>query len=258
MELDQIDPTLVTPDGIERALRFLPALLDPEATYGDDLAAKLVGPKEIEIGGGVLDDTEGALVEACYTANLVQSFDWMGWVEDNPTVAASPEFIGSADLRAIIALLTTHIRGDRFSTGHLLQAFRDGVIAEILLRLSQIHSGDRADAPHVAWRSAPNDQDVVEEHLKVQEDDMSVTVKAQLISWPAPYRPESIWVDAAVLPVGSSDRARDFATSRVLKSTKYFRICRECGERNAIGHMMSDKPGAICHGCAQRNHGVVF
>ena len=258
MELDQIDPTLVTPDGIDNVLRFLPELLAPEATYGDDLNAKLVGPQEIEIGGGGLDDEGIAFVEACYAANLVQSFDWMRWTEESPGIAGSAEFIGSADLRAIIALLTTHIRGCRFANGHLVEVFRDGLIAEILLRLSQIHSGDQPDEPHAAWRHAPNDRDVISQHLRFEEDRATVTIKVQLIRWPAPYEPDSTWVDAAVLPAGSGDRARDFATSRVLKSTKYFRICRECGERNAIGHLMSDKPGAICHGCAQRNHGVVF
>lgn len=99
---------------------------------------------------------------------------------------------------------------------------------------------------------------MIGQHLRFEEDGATVTIKVQLIHWPAPYEPESAWVDAAVLPAGSGDRARNFATSRVLNSAKYFRICRECGERNALGHMMSDKPGAICHGCAQRNHGVVF
>jgi hypothetical protein len=43
--------------------------------------------------------------------------------------------IESLDLEGIRKLLTTHIRGDRFSDGHLLKMLRSNTITKILERL---------------------------------------------------------------------------------------------------------------------------
>lgn len=61
------------PAETERVLRYLPAFLEPDRTFGQQVSAKMVGPREIESGGGRPGDVEQSFVEACYAEHLVQS-----------------------------------------------------------------------------------------------------------------------------------------------------------------------------------------
>ena len=48
-----------------------------------------------------------------------------------------------------------------------------------------------------------------------------------------------------------------FAALELISGRRHSRFvaCPECGERNPPEHRMGDN---ICHGCAQKNHGVIF
>lgn len=46
------------------------------------------------------------------------------------------------------------------------------------------------------------------------------------------------------------------SSQRVLETKRYFRVCKDCGERNPVGWMCTDM--GVCHECAERNHGIVF
>ncbi len=58
-------------------------------------------------------------------------------------------------------------------------------------------------------------------------------------TWPAPPSPEELVA----------------AQRDALEDTRYFQICRHCGERSNRGHMHDKK---ICQGCAQTHFGVVY
>jgi hypothetical protein len=71
---------------------------------------------------------------------FVVPFDWMAWLagpdgrayrEDRSRVASAP----AADL---VRLLTSIVRGDRFSEGELLGAFESGLLAAVARRARQL------------------------------------------------------------------------------------------------------------------------
>lgn len=87
-----------------------------------------------------LSDRVMEFVEACYQANLVQSFDWSAWAKKNADLAHEGKGIESADLDGIIRLVTAHIRADRFVEGHLLEILKSGLMRRIVERLQEISS----------------------------------------------------------------------------------------------------------------------
>jgi hypothetical protein len=64
----------------------------------------------------------------------------MAWSKENSDLVNSGIGIESLDLEAIRKLLTTHIRGDRFHDGLLLEVLRSKTITKILERLKAIRN----------------------------------------------------------------------------------------------------------------------
>jgi len=100
-----------------------------------------------------------------------------------------------------------------------------------------------------------NDDDLRKEFIRVHEKDAGVQISVCTIGWEGPHTPVSKWVvgrefhgDVNAVDLGE-------ATTLLLEDTQYFRICQECGERNPVGWMHDKR---ICHGCAQRNHRIVY
>jgi hypothetical protein len=135
-----IDPSLITQQGIERVLAFLPALSEPNAEHGTGPAVESTDENTFTIIPASLSERASEFVDACYEEKFVQSFDWMEWSDRHQAHLTSDAFIGKADLATIAKLLTTHIRSDRFFDGHLLSVLKDGTVLRILERLDQINS----------------------------------------------------------------------------------------------------------------------
>jgi len=55
------------------------------------------------------------------------------------------------------------------------------------------------------------------------------------------------------LPLGADQADTDQAVIKVLRRRKYFKVCKECGERKPVGLMWEEN---ICQGCGERNHGL--
>jgi hypothetical protein len=85
------------------------------------------------------------------------------------------------------------------------------------------------------------------EYTRVRDGGLEVGV----VSWTDPHTPSLEWVAVARLVKGEDTEA---ARRALLLDTRYFAVCDECHKHNVRGHMT----GAICQGCARRNHGVVF
>ena len=99
-----------------------------------------------------------------------------------------------------------------------------------------------------------NDADLIHDFIRtVPFPDGGTVVEVCVISWPHPHEPESTWVTAAELPPGATAAEHDRAVAKVLRDRKYFRVCRDCGERKPVGWMHDIK---ICQGCAEKHHGV--
>lgn len=77
-------------------------------------------------------------VETLYREGFIIPFDWTAWRDEAARYLADSSLLGSADLFTLQKLLTTHVRADRFSSGHLAQMIECGHILAILRRLKII------------------------------------------------------------------------------------------------------------------------
>ena len=68
----------------------------------------------------------------------MEEFDWMAWGAEARRYVDEPRELETADLDTIQKLITTHVRSDRFSEGHLRSMTVDGHIARILRRLETL------------------------------------------------------------------------------------------------------------------------
>ena len=100
-----------------------------------------------------------------------------------------------------------------------------------------------------------DDRDLVDEFVRIERTPDRVRIRFRELSWRRVDRPRSRWVDARVLPAtATEDEARAAATA-LLQDEEYFRVCRACRQRNAIGRMHDDR---ICQRCATDHHDVVY
>lgn len=71
-----------------------------------------------------------------YALGWVHDFDWMAWsaTADAQRLLHGPVLIGAADAEDLSRLLTTIIRGERFSEGEIAGAFEAGILTAITRR----------------------------------------------------------------------------------------------------------------------------
>jgi hypothetical protein len=75
-------------------------------------------------------------VEEMYAHEWVYPFDWMAWAStpEAQVLIADPRQIAGASAEDLARLLTTVIRGDRFSEGEIAGAYERGTLTAIALR----------------------------------------------------------------------------------------------------------------------------
>jgi len=105
--------------------------------------------------------------------------------------------------------------------------------------------------------TTPTDADLIRHAIRtVQDADGDrIIIEAQVVHWPHPHRPELEWVQAAELPADASEADIVAAVIKVLRRRRFFKICRECGERTLSGSMYDR---VTCHTCAETKYGVVY
>jgi len=136
------------------------ANIDAVTKFLPDLLA--LTHSEISKGPSATRDKDGALVldlhvqyhpviekviEALYQNHLIQAFDWGGWQDQARRYYHHPSLIQKASLETCVRLLTTHVRKDRFCSGHFGDMIRSEHIQKILARLKEIRGKSR-DSKH--------------------------------------------------------------------------------------------------------------
>ena len=83
-------------------------------------------------------------VSEMYVAKLVRPVDWMRWAEtpEAQRLIADPTTIAGASHDDLIHLLTTIIRGERFSDGQISGAYERGTLRAIAERAQVLLVGD--------------------------------------------------------------------------------------------------------------------
>lgn len=77
-------------------------------------------------------------IKCLYKTGIIQPFDWTMWQEETKKYVKTPSLMEKADLLTIQKLFTTHIRKERFCSGHLAAMIENGHILMLLIRLKQI------------------------------------------------------------------------------------------------------------------------
>ncbi len=92
----------------------------------------------VSLDSFALSDQASAFVRALYDNGWIANFDWPSWQDEAIKYVESPELIAAADLETIRKLLTTHVRKDRFCSGHLAVMFENGHITGLLQRIKEL------------------------------------------------------------------------------------------------------------------------
>jgi hypothetical protein len=122
----------ITPENIDRVLAFLPEIEDKgEALFRVDQSVSMLDPY-------LYDAVVDRLVDALYAGGFVEPFDWPGWQDRAKEYVDHPDLLASADLEILQKLLTTHVRKERFCSGHLAAMIRCGHLTAVLKRLAEI------------------------------------------------------------------------------------------------------------------------
>jgi len=130
MKEQEYDSSVIRREGIDALLSFLPYYQNKRAHFGT--APRMI---ETSLHCSKLTRKSNDFYQACYENGFIQSFDWQAWSEANIELVVNGEGIESLSIEGIGKLITTHIRGDRFVDGHLLQVMKSGQMARILERL---------------------------------------------------------------------------------------------------------------------------
>lgn len=100
----------------------------------------------------------------------------------------------------------------------------------------------------------PSDDDILRDYTRVRaQGDMQI-IEVGVIDWPYSHTPDLTWVEADRLPKAATADELERARRGLLQRRRLFVVCKECRERHAKGHT----DDGVCHGCMERNHGVVF
>ncbi len=122
----------ITVQGIDKVLAFLPLFERSDTTLYEvrtdlSLFDPYVYSKEVDEFIEILDSEE-----------FIIPFDWSTWQNEAAKFVEQPKLLESAELTILQKLLTTHIRKERFHSGHLAAMIDNGHILAILKRLKQI------------------------------------------------------------------------------------------------------------------------
>jgi hypothetical protein len=87
--------------------------------------------------------TTAAFLRALAENGIVQPFDWIAWKDEAVRLMEDPAALACADEATLRRLLTTHVRADRFTEGHLATMFERGHFDRILERIEALDRASR-------------------------------------------------------------------------------------------------------------------
>jgi len=130
-------PKQISPESIDRVLRFLPIFEQKGYKFSE-----LCCPEPHDNGTLVLPFYEYSrdvndFISTLYREGFIIPFNWPIW-EYGRKLYDKPQLLKRAKLETLQKLLTGHIRQDRFCEGHLACVLENGHISAILHRLEEI------------------------------------------------------------------------------------------------------------------------
>ena len=131
----------IGPQQLDAILRFLPFFERPGYVFGEWHGRAGQWPYYTP------SRRVASFVQALYDEHILFSFDWPSWQAEADRYVSDPEAVRQADLLTCRKLLTTHVRADRFSEGHLAKTLECGHITEVLRRLKALRAEMGAPQP---------------------------------------------------------------------------------------------------------------
>lgn len=121
----------ITSEELDRLLPFLNVLQDPN----QPLSAASGGYRfETEVVRNFLQELSGT--------GFMMVFDWSSWIAGNEIYREIDrdieDHIRYADLETLRKLVTSYVRGDRYTEGVLIRVIENGKITQILKRLKML------------------------------------------------------------------------------------------------------------------------
>jgi O-acetyl-ADP-ribose deacetylase (regulator of RNase III) len=137
---------VITVDGLDRVLTYRPVFeRQSSELYEVNVEVSSLDPysysSEVE-----------QFIQTLYQEGLVIQFNWTTWQQEAGEFINQPERVQTADLATIQQLLTTHVRAERFCSGHLTHTIQTGHLLAILNRLAEIRSHMATDILATNWR----------------------------------------------------------------------------------------------------------
>lgn len=124
----------ITEEDIDAVLAFIPLFESGNIElYKIDTETSFLDPYQYSKG-------VNSFINTLYQESFVSSFDWTAWQDEATRLVNNPKLLHLADLFTLQKLLTTHVRKERFCSGHLAAMINDGHILAILKRLEVIRA----------------------------------------------------------------------------------------------------------------------
>jgi len=122
----------MTVQSLDRVLAFLPLFENQDSNLYD--VATDLSVSDPYIYTNKVDE----FIKILYSEEFVTSFNWSAWQKEAAKFIEQPKLLESAELNTLQKLLTTHVRKERFCSGHFAAMIDNGHILAILKRLKQI------------------------------------------------------------------------------------------------------------------------
>ena len=132
---------------IDGVLQFLSILAAPDFVPGTP-----AGGERLESGARQMpwfrySSETNAFVQALYDNGWICDFDWPAWAGVAERYVKEPSLLHDAGFDTIRQILTTHVRMNRFSEGHLAAVERSGHLVAVLRRLQKLREECNTDSP---------------------------------------------------------------------------------------------------------------
>ena len=138
MRHQKLDPNIITPHDVDEVLQYLSYFANPNNKFYEIDESPLNMPNILNIEPYIYSEKVSEFITTLYRCNFIQEFDWSSWHDECEKYQKEPHLMSDINLEIIIKLLTTHMRADRFITGHLVSVIDNGHLLKILERLAEI------------------------------------------------------------------------------------------------------------------------
>ncbi len=100
-----------------------------------------------------------------------------------------------------------------------------------------------------------DDTRLVHDFMRVAEGDGESRLEIGIVEWSGPHSPKLHWKTYRTWSKPPNPEQLSAARRSALQDTRFFSVCRKCGEQNNAGHMHDIE---TCQACAERHLGVVY